>query len=73
MKLLEPITIHKEVISHSYPYDWRTQKPVVIRLSNQWFVDTEKISHFALVSIVNGLLKTVIRHYFSLILCGITG
>ncbi|CAH8510123.1 unnamed protein product [Schistosoma margrebowiei] len=48
MKLLEPITIHKEVISHSYPYDWRTQKPVVIRLSNQWFVDTEKISHFAL-------------------------
>ncbi|CAH8482683.1 unnamed protein product [Schistosoma turkestanicum] len=48
MKLLEPITIHREVISHSYPYDWRTRKPVIIRLSNQWFVDTAKISHLAL-------------------------
>ncbi|KAH8860250.1 Isoleucine--tRNA ligase, mitochondrial [Schistosoma japonicum] len=48
VKLLEPITIHKEVISHSYPYDWRTKKPVIIQLSNQWFINTEKISHLAL-------------------------
>nr|CAH8840318.1 unnamed protein product [Trichobilharzia regenti] len=48
IKLLEPITVHKEVITHSYPYDWRTKKPVIIRLSDQWFVDTEKISSLAM-------------------------
>ena len=25
---------------HSYPYDWRTKKPVILRGSKQWFMDT---------------------------------
>ena len=25
---------------HSYPCDWRTKKPVILRASRQWFVDT---------------------------------
>ncbi|RVE66365.1 hypothetical protein OJAV_G00106640 [Oryzias javanicus] len=25
---------------HSYPYDWRTKQPVVIRPSKQWFINT---------------------------------
>ncbi|XP_038667926.1 isoleucine--tRNA ligase, mitochondrial [Scyliorhinus canicula] len=34
----------KEVeIKHSYPYDWRTKKPVIIRSSKQWFIDTASI------------------------------
>ncbi|XP_055337541.1 isoleucine--tRNA ligase, mitochondrial-like [Paramacrobiotus metropolitanus] len=28
---------------HSYPYDWRTKKPVILRASDQWFVDVEKL------------------------------
>ncbi|VDO94599.1 unnamed protein product [Soboliphyme baturini] len=32
---------HTEV--HSYPYDWRTKKPVIIRTSTQWFIDTSRL------------------------------
>lgn len=31
--------LEEEKLVHSYPYDWRTKKPVVIRASKQWFVD----------------------------------
>lgn len=28
---------------HSYPYDWRTKKPVIILGSKQWFIDTKQL------------------------------
>lgn len=28
---------------HSYPYDWRSKKPVVIRATPQWFIDVSQI------------------------------
>ncbi|XP_006894654.1 PREDICTED: isoleucine--tRNA ligase, mitochondrial [Elephantulus edwardii] len=31
--------LREEKWVHSYPYDWRTKKPVVIRASKQWFVN----------------------------------
>ncbi|XP_007935121.1 isoleucine--tRNA ligase, mitochondrial [Orycteropus afer afer] len=31
--------LKEEKLVHSYPYDWRTKKPVVIRASKQWFVN----------------------------------
>uniref|UniRef100_A0A8D1Q477 Isoleucine--tRNA ligase, mitochondrial n=1 Tax=Sus scrofa TaxID=9823 RepID=A0A8D1Q477_PIG len=31
--------LKEEELVHSYPYDWRTKKPVVIRASKQWFVN----------------------------------
>ncbi|KAL5111644.1 Isoleucine--tRNA ligase mitochondrial [Taenia crassiceps] len=30
-------------IRHSYPYEWRTKQPVITRLSEQWFIDTDKL------------------------------
>ncbi|XP_044269730.1 isoleucine--tRNA ligase, mitochondrial isoform X2 [Tribolium madens] len=33
---------------HSYPYDWRTKKPVIIRASQQWFLDTDSIKNRAI-------------------------
>ncbi|XP_077977648.1 isoleucine--tRNA ligase, mitochondrial-like [Glandiceps talaboti] len=33
---------------HSYPYDWRTKKPVIIRASTQWFIDTAALKDKAL-------------------------
>ena len=36
---------------HSYPYDWRTKKPVLLRASKQWFIDTGKLQPRALVSL----------------------
>ena len=28
---------------HSYPYDWRSKKPIVIRATPQWFIDVSQI------------------------------
>lgn len=28
---------------HSYPYDWRSKKPIIIRATPQWFIDVSKI------------------------------
>ena len=33
----------EKLIKHSYPYDWRTKKPVILRASKQWFVDTKSL------------------------------
>ncbi|XP_072221720.1 isoleucine--tRNA ligase, mitochondrial isoform X1 [Leuresthes tenuis] len=33
----------EEQCVHSYPYDWRTKKPVVIRPSKQWFINTASL------------------------------
>ncbi|MEG2322178.1 MAG: isoleucine--tRNA ligase [Bacilli bacterium] len=30
-------------ITHSYPHDWRTKKPVIFRATAQWFCSIEKI------------------------------
>ncbi|KAG8443776.1 hypothetical protein GDO86_009091 [Hymenochirus boettgeri] len=35
--------LKEESFIHSYPYDWRTKKPVIIRASKQWFVNTANI------------------------------
>ncbi|XP_023614364.1 isoleucine--tRNA ligase, mitochondrial [Myotis lucifugus] len=33
----------EEKLVHSYPYDWRTKKPVVIRASKQWFINIAEL------------------------------
>nr|XP_004670163.1 isoleucine--tRNA ligase, mitochondrial [Jaculus jaculus] len=35
--------LKEEQLVHSYPYDWRTKKPVVIRASKQWFINIASI------------------------------
>lgn len=38
------ILIHlNENYIHSYPYDWRSKKPIIIRATPQWFIDVSKI------------------------------
>ncbi|KAG5339675.1 SYIM protein, partial [Acromyrmex charruanus] len=45
--------LHTDTITHSYPYDWRTKKPVIIRASHQWFIDIMSIKEKAIDSIAN--------------------
>ncbi|XP_071791393.1 isoleucine--tRNA ligase, mitochondrial-like [Asterias amurensis] len=33
---------------HSYPYDWRTKQPIIIRPSKQWFINTGAIRERAM-------------------------
>ncbi|ALC43246.1 CG5414 [Drosophila busckii] len=35
--------VHVSQFEHSYPIDWRTKQPVIIRASEQWFINTERL------------------------------
>lgn len=37
--------------THSYPYDWRSKKPVIIRATKQWFADVGDLRNAALDSL----------------------
>ncbi|GAA6011588.1 hypothetical protein JCM11491_004697 [Sporobolomyces phaffii] len=42
--LEETETLLKEVeVTHKFPYDWRTKKPVIFRASSQWFANLEDV------------------------------
>ncbi len=44
MKLEELGALLKlEFITHSYPHDWRTKKPIIFRATTQWFASVDKI------------------------------
>src|SRR5699024_161212 len=34
--------LHMEFHTHSYPHDWRTKKPVIFRVTPQWFASIDK-------------------------------
>ena len=38
---------------HSYPYDWRSKKPVIIRSTPQWFTNLEDLKKLALDSLTD--------------------
>lgn len=38
---------------HSYPYDWRSKTPVIIRSTPQWFADLHEVKSLALESLEN--------------------
>uniref|UniRef100_A0A8D8Q818 isoleucine--tRNA ligase n=1 Tax=Cacopsylla melanoneura TaxID=428564 RepID=A0A8D8Q818_9HEMI len=48
LALVAEDTLYTEDYQHSYPYDWRTKKPVILKASQQWFIDTERIKPEAL-------------------------
>ena len=52
LDLLKDSILHQEDHVHSYPYDWRTKKPVIIRASSQWFVDNKKLKPTAKVTVL---------------------
>ncbi|XP_063039866.1 isoleucine--tRNA ligase, mitochondrial isoform X2 [Engraulis encrasicolus] len=35
--------VKEEDCVHSYPYDWRSKLPVIIRASRQWFINTQSL------------------------------
>jgi isoleucyl-tRNA synthetase len=51
LDLLKDDILLKNVYIHSYPYDWRTKKPVFLRASKQWFINTDKLKPAALKAI----------------------
>jgi isoleucyl-tRNA synthetase len=49
--------VHEHSHKHSYPYDWRTKKPVIIRSSMQWFINTNRLKEMALLALKNVKLR----------------
>ncbi|PAV90433.1 hypothetical protein WR25_14592 [Diploscapter pachys] len=47
LKLMKKDVVHASKFVHSYPYDWRTKQPVIVRCSKQWFIDLSKVSQKA--------------------------
>ncbi|XP_053631589.1 isoleucine--tRNA ligase, mitochondrial isoform X2 [Cherax quadricarinatus] len=45
------VLLSRDNFTHSYPYDWRTKKPVIIRASKQWFINTENLKGKALTAL----------------------
>lgn len=45
LKMLDEVGALMDVneITHSYPHDWRTKKPVIFRATPQWFCSIDKI------------------------------
>ena len=44
MKLDElGVLLKLEFITHGYPHDWRTKKPIIFRATDQWFCSIDKI------------------------------
>lgn len=40
---------------HSYPYDWRSKKPIIIRATPQWFIDVSKIKNATIEALKNNV------------------
>ncbi|CUS24410.1 LAQU0S16e01090g1_1 [Lachancea quebecensis] len=47
------LLLKAEKYVHSYPYDWRSKKPVIIRATPQWFADLTDVKKLALESLKN--------------------
>ncbi|KAG9298343.1 hypothetical protein G9A89_002831 [Geosiphon pyriformis] len=45
------LLLREEIISHKYPYDWRTKKPIILRATSQWFANLEDIKKKAFASL----------------------
>lgn len=42
LEKLDNLLLAKELITHSYPFDWRTKKPIIWRAVPQWFASVAK-------------------------------
>ena len=49
------VLLKLKFITHSYPHDWRTKKPVIFRATNQWFCSIESIRDELLNQINNNI------------------
>src|SRR5690554_1759824 len=47
------VLVYDEVITHSYPHDWRTGKPIIFRSTPQWFLSIEPLRKDLLNAVKN--------------------
>ncbi|EJD05388.1 isoleucyl-tRNA synthetase [Fomitiporia mediterranea MF3/22] len=57
LKEMKGVLMSEERITHRYPYDWKTDKPIIVTATLQWFTSLKSIKEEALDA-----LKNVIFH-----------
>ncbi|XP_061402862.1 isoleucine--tRNA ligase, mitochondrial [Musca vetustissima] len=45
--------VYEDKLTHSYPLDWRTKEPIILRASEQWFINTSLLKDKAVREIEN--------------------
>ena len=50
------VLLKLKFITHSYPHDWRTKKPIIFRATAQWFCSIDKIKQQLLNEIENNII-----------------
>lgn len=56
LQYLKDDVIFSDTFMHSYPLDWRTKKPVIIRASEQWFINTAELKDKAIKEVTSLLI-----------------
>lgn len=49
------VLLKLKFITHSYPHDWRTKKPIIFRATKQWFCSIDKIRDELLNELENNI------------------
>ena len=49
------VLLKLKFITHSYPHDWRTKKPIIFRATKQWFCSIDKIRDELLKELENNV------------------
>ena len=49
------VLLKLKFITHSYPHDWRTKKPIIFRATKQWFCSIDKIRDDLLSELENNV------------------
>ena len=49
------VLLKLKFITHSYPHDWRTKKPIIFRATKQWFCSIDKIRDDLLKELQNNV------------------
>ncbi len=49
------VLLKLKFITHSYPHDWRTKKPIIFRATKQWFCSIDKIRNDLLNELENNV------------------
>ncbi|XP_037072285.1 isoleucine--tRNA ligase, mitochondrial-like [Pollicipes pollicipes] len=57
LQMIGDDAVHVKRHVHSYPYDWRTNQPVLLRASRQWFIDTERLKRRALECLSDVIIR----------------
>ncbi|XP_075159796.1 isoleucyl-tRNA synthetase, mitochondrial [Haematobia irritans] len=47
LESLKDDIIYADTLTHSYPLDWRTKEPIILRASEQWFINTSSLKQIA--------------------------